>query len=199
MKNILTLGEPLLINYLEDDLSKGICNSKFCFGGSEFNTAVSLKKLNNNPIIISCISDDKLGKSLINILKSLHIETKFVNLDDTHIFGSMFVYQNEVIYQRKGSAFSNINFNEFDFDNLYNCKLDWLHLTGITPMLSVKTRNFWEHLIVDCLSKKIPISLDLNYRPKLGSFEYLEIPSCNVKYLSSLSNELKNAFLFAVG
>ena len=173
MKNILTLGEPLLINYLEDNLSKGICDSKFCFGGSEFNTAISLKKLGCNPIIISAIPYDKLGVSLINILALLDIETKFIIQDDEHIIGSMYVFQNDVIYHRKNSAFSKINIDDYDFNNIYNYKLDWLHLTGITPMLSVRTKNFWEHLIVDCSSKKIPISIDLNYRPKLGTFDYL--------------------------
>ena len=173
MKNILTFGEPLLINYLEDDLSSGRSNSEFCFGGSEFNTAISLKKLECNPIIVSSVPYDKLGLSLINILKSLNIETKFIIQDDENTFGSMYVFQNEVIYQRKNSAFSQMNVDDYDLSTIYDDKLDWLHLTGITPLLGVKSRVFWEYLLVDCCSKKIPISIDLNYRPKLGSFEYL--------------------------
>ena len=49
--NILTFGEPLLLNYLSEPKICSSCNSFFCLGGSEVNTAVTLSNLKNNVLI----------------------------------------------------------------------------------------------------------------------------------------------------
>jgi len=49
----------------------------------------------------------------------------------------------------------------------------WLHMTGITPMLGANALKSWRNAIDTALKLKIPISLDFNHRPQLGSFQSL--------------------------
>ena len=80
MKNILTFGEPLLINYIESKELDNYSESYFSLGGAEFNTSITLKKLGNDPYIVSSLPDNKLGKYYIEILKKNGIETDFINI-----------------------------------------------------------------------------------------------------------------------
>lgn len=59
-------------------------------GGAPVNVAYHLKKLGNNPAVISRIGNDELGKELKNVFESKNIETDFFQVDNEHPTGKVF-------------------------------------------------------------------------------------------------------------
>jgi 2-dehydro-3-deoxygluconokinase len=71
-----------------------------------------------------------------------------------------------VIYDRKKSAITDADINEFDFDKIFD-EADWFHTTGITPALSDKAAHLTEAALKAAKARGITSSMDLNYRKKL--------------------------------
>ena len=168
---ILTFGEPLLVNYLSKPEITSTCKSYFSLGGSEINTAVTLSKLNNCVYLLSVFPNNELGNGYINVIKNFNINTNYIIKSNEDLIGSMYVKDNSVIYQRKHSAFSYIK--DINLENIFSIKYNWVHLTGITPSLNENCKNEWNKILNHSLFLKIPISIDLNYRPALCSLQHL--------------------------
>ncbi|EDQ85916.1 uncharacterized protein MONBRDRAFT_28906 [Monosiga brevicollis MX1] len=49
----------------------------------------------------------------------------------------------------------------------------WLHMTGITPMISTQARLAWTQAMLAAYTHEVPVSMDFNHRPQLGSLEEL--------------------------
>ena len=174
MPKILTLGEPLIIHYLQEATLTSESSSFFSLGGSEINTSISLANNNNQVYLISSLPKNELGKEFLDILQTRNIQTKYIHLSEEHqIIGSMYVKNNHVFYQRQYSCFSFLNLMNIDLESIFSQQFDWCHLTCITPLLSVGNYLIWRELIENCIISKISISLDLNYRSSLREFEYL--------------------------
>jgi len=166
--SILSFGEPMLVNYLESNKLTSVSKSYFSLGGSEVNTLVSLSDLGRETYLISTLPQNILGKEFIEVLKKAKVNTEFVNQSENEMFGSMYVKDNIVIYQRKHSAFSNLDIYQVEFTNVFNKNHEWVHLTGITPLLSNNARIIWKELLRVSIEKNIKVSIDFNYRPALG-------------------------------
>ena len=136
IKNIITFGEPLIINYFNEDTLLSTNNTFTCLGGSEINTAVSLAR-NHNTYLLSCFPDNLLGNQFIEILNGLNVNTSYSLLSKEHLnIGQMYVINDQVIYQRQYSSFSFLNNLSINVDNIFtNTSFQWCHLTGITPLL----------------------------------------------------------------
>ena len=169
--NILTFGEPLFLNYLSEPKICSSCNSFFSLGGSEVNTAVTLSNLRNNVFLLSVFPNNELGNEFINVIESLGINTRYVVKSNEDLIGTMYIKDNSVFYQRRHSAFSYIS--DVNLNDIFSTDYNWVHLTGITPMLSENCKSEWLKLLNKSLSLKIPISCDLNYRPALGDLTNL--------------------------
>ena len=174
MSKILTFGEPLILHYLQYPKLCSEGNSFYSLGGSEINTSISLSKQNNQVYLISSLPDNQLGKEFLNILQQKCIQTDYIYLCSQHqLIGSMYVKDNQVVYQRQYSSFSFLNLINVDIESVSEQSFDWCHLTGITPLLSVGSCLIWRELIELSLVSQVPVSLDLNYRPSLSNFEHL--------------------------
>ena len=173
MKNVLTFGEPLMINYIISKNKFGFSESYFSLGGSEINTAVTLTNLENKVYLISMLPNNELGNDYLETIQNLGIDTRFVLKSNENLLGSMYVKDNHVIYQRQHSAFSSISESSLDWDNVFSIDYNWVHLSGITPVLSNNCKNMWIKMLNKSLELKLPVSIDLNYRPALGEFSYL--------------------------
>tara|TARA_Y100000991_G_scaffold211971_2_gene195309 strand:- start:1928 stop:2890 length:963 start_codon:yes stop_codon:yes gene_type:complete len=184
MKNILTFGEPLLINYIKSSSDIDTSDSYFSLGGSEINASITLKKLGNEPYIISSLPNNELGDYYINVLHKHKIKSNFIKRND-ELIGSMYVKNKKVFYQRKYSSFSFLSLDDINFNNVFSLEYDWLHLTGITPLLNDNVKEIWCFIIEKAIDIKIPISIDLNYRPSLGSFK--ELWDVLKKYISDIN------------
>lgn len=170
---VLSFGEPLLVNYLESKKLSSVCNSYFSLGGSEINTLVSLSDLGVETFLISCFPLNILGNEFIEILNKANINTEYVSQNEEDLIGSMYVKDNKVIYQRNHSAFLNIDLYEINFEEIFSRNFDWVHLTGITPLLGTNPRVIWNELLRSGLEKGIKFSIDFNYRPALGQLNDL--------------------------
>lgn len=174
MSRILTFGEPLMIHYLPDPILTSESNSFFSLGGSEINTSISLANNNHQVYLLSSLPDNKLGQEFLEILEHRNVQTQYIHLSKEHqLIGSMYVKNNEVIYQRQYSCFSFFNVMNIDLDNIFEENFNWCHLTGITPLLGVSIALLWKEILNNCFIYQIPVSIDLNYRPSLGGFHEL--------------------------
>ncbi len=169
--NILTFGEPLLINYLTTPKIVSNCDSFFSLGGSEINTAVTLSNLGNQVYLLSVFPNNDLGNEFIEVIENLGINIKYVIKSEDDLIGSMYVKDNYVIYQRKHSAFSYIK--NINLEDLFLTNYNWVHLTGITPSLNDNCKKQWVMLLEKSLSLNLPVSIDFNYRPALCQLNYL--------------------------
>jgi 2-dehydro-3-deoxygluconokinase len=173
MSKILTFGEPILINYISCNNTKDFSDSYFSLGGSEINTSVALKNLGCEPYLLSCIPKNFLGKYYLDNLIKKCLNTDLLMESNEDLIASMYIKNGDVFYQRKYSAFYFLKKSDIDFNRVFSIEYDWLHLTGITPLLSETVKDIWVYLLEKCIELRIPISIDLNYRPKLGNFKDL--------------------------
>lgn len=166
--SVLSFGEPLLINYLESNKLTSVSNSYFSLGGSEINTLVSLSNLGRSTCLVSCFPQNNFGSEFIDIIERNKVNTDFIQRSDNQMFGSIYVKGDKVFYQMKNSAFSNINVYEIEFTKIFNKEIDWLHLTGIPPLVSTNSRIVWKEMLRVGIEKNIKISIDFNFKNNLG-------------------------------
>jgi len=138
--------------------------------GAESNVALNLNRIVNGSVDalwISRLGNDEAGKliagaisQLIDISAPMQIGEKtgisFLNHydDDSHVKE----------YQRAGSAASKLSFGDVE---AHLPGSDLLHVTGITPALSVSCRDATLRSMERCLELNIPVCLDVNYRDQL--------------------------------
>eukprot|EP00933_Yihiella_yeosuensis_P037690 TRINITY_DN31680_c0_g1_i1.p1 TRINITY_DN31680_c0_g1~~TRINITY_DN31680_c0_g1_i1.p1 ORF type:complete len:612 (-),score=93.05 TRINITY_DN31680_c0_g1_i1:78-1709(-) len=80
--------------------------------------------------------------------------------------------QKTVHYQRRNSVFALHDPSSLSWETLLKSGL-WLHVTGITPLISKAARTSWDNAVKRAVMAGIPLSLDLNHRKQLGSLEEL--------------------------
>ena len=175
MGKILTFGEPLLafnIPNQQNMIQSGGYTSFMSLAGSEINTCVALKRLGHEVTLLTVLPDNELGKYYKQILDSIGVETQYVFFIQGAM-GTMYIKDDQVIYDRNNSAFYHMKCNIFSMQEIFKTRYDWIHLTGITPSLSENNIIVWKSIIDYGLKHSIPISLDLNYRPVLIEFNNL--------------------------
>ena len=152
-------------------------------GGDELNVSVALSRIDWDTQYASIIPKTVLGDIVADCATDAGVGTKYVYRDaskDAEL-GMFFVIPNEkrVQYQRCHSSFW-----RQDWPNLFSWRdilLEsrgkdgdvWVHQTGITPLCGVGARENWKALMASCAALDVPISVDLNHRPALGSFATL--------------------------
>ena len=125
--------------------------------------------------MITKVSNDDIGKSIIKYLKSNDVDTTFIKSDDKRT-GIYFLEvgsgnrASKVIYDRADSAFSNMNMDDLNIEQgLEN--VDVFHFSGITLALSEELRKLTMKILKHCKENNILVSYDSNYRAKLWSIE----------------------------
>ncbi len=170
MTEVVTIGEAMLRTV---DSQSGPLQT---VGGAELNTAVALSQLGRNVCWISSVGNDSAGHKILNHSKSVGVDVSAVTISEKFRTGEYFVDFNEkrVDYNRENSAFANLSYTMLDPSlrtHLQGAK--WLHLTGITPLLSEKSRGLWSTSMSMAELDGVNISLDFNYRPSLSKWNEL--------------------------
>ncbi|MPM95092.1 2-dehydro-3-deoxygluconokinase [bioreactor metagenome] len=108
-------------------------------------------------------------------MNSFGVDTKDILLGEGRL-GIYFLEQgnglrnSDVIYDRKYSAISMAQLDEFDINNiLKDVKL--LHISGINPALSKDLKELTLQLAKECKKRNIVVSYDSNFRAKLWNLE----------------------------
>jgi 2-dehydro-3-deoxygluconokinase len=145
------------------------------FAGGEVNVAVSLANFGVSSSFVTKIPKNDLGKLVKRILKSYDVEVEHI-IDGGDRLGMYYVEKgasqrpSKVIYDRKYSAISIAEPNEFNWDKILD-GATWFHTTGITPALSDNCIEITRQALKKCKEKGIIVSCDLNYRKNLWSSE----------------------------
>ena len=163
---------------LSTDVGKMILQSdrfNVNYGGGEANVLISLSHFGIDTKMITSVSNDDIGKSILRYLRSYDIDTEFVTLSDyrTGIYylqvGSG-IRSSKVIYDRDNSAFCNMKVGDIDIANALE-DVDVFHFSGITLALSNDLRELLMQMLAYCKEHNIMVSYDSNYRAKLWSLE----------------------------
>lgn len=146
---------------------------------------------------ISRLGDDEFGKYVLNIMQGERVDTSRVIVSQTDQTGVFFRENrasgpSSVYYYRKDSAFSRISPDDLDEDYIASAKI--LHLTGITPGLSISCRETVARAVDIAKANGVRVVLDPNYRAKVWSAEearpYLEALMLKADYVLSGQEDL---------
>ena len=169
-------GEIML--RLSTDVGKMILQSdrfNVNYGGGEANVLISLSHFGIDTKMITSVSNDDIGKSILRYLRSYDIDTEFVTLSD-HRTGIYYlqvgsgIRSSKVIYDRDNSAFCNMKVGDIDIAKALE-DVDVFHFSGITLALSNDLRDLLMQMLAYCKEHNIMVSYDSNYRAKLWSLE----------------------------
>jgi len=144
-------------------------------GGSEMNVATSLASSGIDTAIITTLPNNAFGQRTLSLLRSNNIESKYINLQGTKM-GTYYLEQgfnlrsSAVIYDRKYSSFEQSTRSDYTFDKVLQ-GYDWFHFSGITPALNTELQSTLLEALKAAKSQGMKISVDLNFRGNLWSFE----------------------------
>lgn len=145
------------------------------FGGAEANVAVSLAQFGLNPVFVTAFPENDLGDKACSTLRMFGVDTQFIvrkgnRLGIYYLEHGSGPRPSKVIYDRSHSSASEIVPEDLDWERvLHGAK--WFHWTGITPALSDSVADALREGLEVARRKRIPVSVDLNYRRKLWSRE----------------------------
>uniref|UniRef100_A0A7S4FAN7 Carbohydrate kinase PfkB domain-containing protein n=1 Tax=Chrysotila carterae TaxID=13221 RepID=A0A7S4FAN7_CHRCT len=181
--SFLSFGEALLTYkpalMKEEDNTLMAPSARHCLqsiGGSELNTALALARIGVFASWVSLLPTGPIGAEVLDVAKASGVDVAAVQRMDGDI-GTLHVVTDETgphpHYQRLNSVFcKHVVAGTFAWDSLLQGR-EWLHMTGITPMLGAGPRDAWEAGIREAARNGLCVSVDLNHRPALGSFEEL--------------------------
>ena len=181
--DVWTAGETLGLLTTRDSgpLESGVSLS-LGFGGAESNLAIGLARLVLAALWTSALGDDSLGDMVYRELGAQGVHLA-VRRDASRGTGMMLKIPNvegirKVSYFRKESAASALSVNDVCAQAISLSRL--VHLTGITPALSVSARGFITEVIDKARELRVPVCFDLNYRealwcPQEASDFYLQV------------------------
>lgn len=171
---IVTLGELMLILQPFDHL-RFVQSEDYeaTFGGGEANVAVSLANYGCDAYFVSKLPTHEIGQAAVNSLRKYGVKTDYVVRGGDRV-GIYFLEKgasqraSKVIYDRANSAFALSNYEEYDWDAIFD-GATWLHFSGITPALGDNVAKLTEEALIAAKRHGVTVSCDLNYRNKLWS------------------------------
>jgi 2-dehydro-3-deoxygluconokinase len=141
------------------------------FGGSEANVAVGLAHLGLRSEFLTRFPENAIGEAAERAIRAEGVDVRRSAWGGKRL-GIYFVESGadirplRVVYDRAGSAFSEIAPDEIDWDAVMR-STDWFHVSGITPALGEGPAASAREAVEEARRGGVPVSLDLNYRPAL--------------------------------
>lgn len=171
MPEVITIGEtmacfvpakPGLIRYAK--------SFSVCAAGAESNVAVGLCKLGHTAGWWSILGKDELGDMVLNSIRAEGVDTSRVRFDREHPTAMMLKQtktngETAIFYYRSNSAASKMCPEELDTSYIKSAKI--LHLTGITPVLSISSMEMAKEAMRIAKRERVAVSFDPNIRKKL--------------------------------
>ncbi|MEG2014265.1 MAG: sugar kinase [Clostridia bacterium] len=176
MPKIVTMGE-IMLRLSTNGFKRFVQSDNFdvVYGGGEANVAVSCANYGDEAYFVTKLPKHEIGQCAVNSLRQLGVNTDYIVRGGERV-GIYFLETgasmrpSKVIYDRSGSAISEAEAEEFDFDKIFE-GADWFHWTGITPALGTKAQRLIETALICAKKHNVIVSVDLNYRKKLWSCE----------------------------
>lgn len=155
-----------------DAYTKAIWTS---IGGDEMNVMIALSKIGHTDCaFISSFGDDPGSDLALRCgrEKGLNMDGVSIIKDETMGSYECIPELKAVYYRRKHSAFALHDPKIFDWSKHLQ-GAQFLVNTGITPMLGVPALTSWKNSIEAAFAADIPVSIDFNHRPQLGTLATL--------------------------
>jgi 2-dehydro-3-deoxygluconokinase len=140
--------------------------------GAESNVAVAFSRLGYQTGWVSRLPANAMGRLVVNRILEHRVDVSRVLWADRGSRLGLYYWEanapprpGRVIYDRADSAFARIDADEVDWPYIRNAR--WLHLTGITPVLSDSCRRLVERALDEARRAGQAVSFDLNYRATL--------------------------------
>ena len=136
-------------------------------GGSSANMGVQLTKYGGSCSLLTRVSNDALGKFAINQLDSYGVKSDLVKFEDNEsrisfaIVESTVVDHQSIIYRHKAADLF-LNKNDIENSNLQN--YECILITG-TSLAAEPSRSAVLYALKLAKEKKIPVIMDIDYRP----------------------------------
>jgi 2-dehydro-3-deoxygluconokinase len=141
------------------------------FGGGEANVAVSLANYGLDAEFVTRLPQNDLGMAVIMEMRRHNVGTGNIifggeRLGLYYLETGAVARPSKVIYDRSGSAVSEIRPGMIDWDKIFETAA-WFHWTGITPAISQGAAETCLEGIKAARERGLTVSCDLNYRKKL--------------------------------
>lgn len=177
MNKILALGESLVrlstqSGYRLSDATE----LQLHYGGAEANVAINMAQLDHDVKYATKLpSDNGLINSLVSQLQGHGVDCNNIiygkgRLGSYYLEVGVGLRASNVIYDRKYSALSLMEANEWDLDELFK-DVSIFHITGVTLAISESWHEIGVKLIEEAKKRNIEISFDMNYRQKMWPYD----------------------------
>ena len=173
--DVITFGESMVL-FGPDSTGplRYVQNFNKSISGAESNVAIALSKLGHQVGWFSKIGDDEFGKYIKATIRGEGVDVSRVIVEPDKntgiLFKERFMQANpSVYYYRKNSAASTLRPEELDEEYIKSAKI--LHITGITPALSLSCRKSVFKAIEIAKANNVLVSFDPNIRLKLWTKE----------------------------
>lgn len=173
---VVTMGE-MMIRFMPKNNLRFEQATEFeaFYGGDESIVAVSLAKFGMDARYVTKLPNNPLGLTARNKLREQGVDTSYIVFGGERLGLNFYengasVRASNVVYDRKYSAISQAQPEEFDFDGIFR-DADWFHVAGITPAISDSTAKLVKCAMQAAKKHNVTVSVDLNYRSKLWSSE----------------------------
>ncbi|WP_067564282.1 sugar kinase [Nocardia acidivorans] len=168
---LVTLGEALGVVAATDPgpLAPGAA-LRLDFAGAEATVAIGVRRLGHESAWVGCLGEDAVGVMIRDRLRAERVDLSHSRIDPEHPTGLMLRERRtadriRVTYYRRELAGSRLSATEIDAAQIAAAGV--LHITGITPALSVSAREAVYAAVGIAAGAGVPISLDVNYRRAL--------------------------------
>src|SRR5258708_18184838 len=110
-------------------------------GGAELNTAVGLARLGRSSAWVSRLTDNPIGRLIVNRAREAGVSTRHVHFTDQDRVGVYFLElgaaprPSAIVYDRADSAMARIQPGTIDWSKVI-AGANWFYVTGITAALS---------------------------------------------------------------
>ncbi|WP_335967279.1 sugar kinase [Galbibacter sp. PAP.153] len=175
MQKVITFGEILMrLSPIGNKRIQQVEQLDFYIGGTEFNVAVSLANYGIDVRHISNISDDFLGKAILNRIKAFGVDTSFINrvkepLGLYFLETGSSIRPSRIIYNRLSGAFSVIKPEMVNWENSLR-GIGYFYWTGITPGISKGALETLKQGLKLASKKNMQIITDPTYRKNLWNY-----------------------------
>jgi len=175
-KKLVTFGE-IMLRLTPPDNKRFVQADSFnvIYGGGEANVAVSAANYGLNAYFVTKLPKNPIGQSALNEVRRYGVITNYIarggdRLGIYYCESGASQRGSNVIYDRAYSAIAEADFNDFNWDEIFN-DADWFHVTGITPALSPRMSEITIEAVKKAQELGVKVSCDLNYRAKLWTQE----------------------------
>lgn len=174
-KKLITFGEVMMrLSPPGYEKFSQASSLELVYGGGEANVAISCAYLGMKAAHVTRFPDNALGKAATQFLRQHWLSTEHVIYGD-QMMGKYFLEKgavhrpSEVIYEREGSAFSLIQPNMINWEDVLK-GADWFHWTGITPAISEGAAESCLDAIKTANKLGITVSGDINSRDNMWKY-----------------------------